>query len=432
MRSILLGVLCASVATISLLSAPSVYGITGPAPGAVAKPADFVITLPWADGVEGTILEAYGDAGNQGTDDQCCRNDFYALDVHMLPGHIILPVAAGTVIFAGATTGSWADMGNAVIIDHGNGYQSLYGGLRTVSSDIYNGKYVEAYTMLGTSGGMGIWRPLHFALYQGALFDVNAGPYGGRAVVPEPFANCIKDSEYSCENLKKGNLLSSVTAIDMTKGLIVLGWTAPPNALQYHIQVIPLRNDGPGVNLIIGDQNMVQSGLFYVFPPVFGTGNYVMLPGAHYSWRIRFSAAPYSIGEDDPSWGTWSMPKWISTNPPSSSSITLVEPASGSLVADSTPTIRWSDAERTNFYYEVQVSADPEFRTGNDAVATVYWNLVHGGVASPLNSWTIPAGFELPGGTYYFRVRQRVQATLFGIEEQGIPWTPAQSFTVAQ
>ena len=426
MRRVVWGIFCAVVAGISLWAAPSVQGVTGPAPGAVTKSPDFIITLPWGD-TGYTALEAYGDEGNQGTDQQCCRNDFHALDFDVLPGQMILPVAAGAVIFAGSASGSWADMENAVLIDHGNGYQSFYGRLRTVSSDVYPGKRVETYMVLGTAGGVGAWKPFHFALYRGASFDVNAGPYGGRAVVPEPFANCIRDYERSCENFRTGSLLSKVTPLNMARDAIIPSWSSPASATQYHLQVTPLHEDGPGINLI----RNVDSGIFWVLPPVFGYGNYVLLPGAHYSWTIRFSSAPHSIGVDDSSWGPWSTQKWYRTEPPSSSTLTLVEPTAGSVTTKPRPTLRWNDVAWTNFYYEVQLSTDPQFRMGSDAVAAVYWNLVHGGMTNPLNSWTVPEGFDLPPGTYYFRVRQRVQATLNGAEERGIPWAAPQSFTFA-
>ena len=60
---------------------------------------------------------------------------------------------------------------------------------------------------------------------------------------------------------------------------------------------------------------------------------------------------------------------------------------------------------RDIFYYEIQASPDPNFGEGGP-VAPVWRNLVHGGIASPLNSWRTP---ELQSGTHYWRVRPRVQ-----------------------
>ena len=73
----------------------------------------------------------------------------------------------------------------------------------------------------------------------------------------------------------------------------------------------------------------------------------------------------------------------------------------------------------------MQVSKDANFVT-NPATATaaVYWELKHGGVTVPLNSYVIPGQFPLErASTYYWRVRPRVQA-------DGTPaaWTPTWAF----
>src|SRR3989338_4225762 len=85
MRRVVWGIFCAAVAAVSLWAAPSVQGVTDPAPGALAKSPDFVITLPWGDGLEYTALQAYGDGENQGTDQGGWRNDYHALDFDALP-----------------------------------------------------------------------------------------------------------------------------------------------------------------------------------------------------------------------------------------------------------------------------------------------------------------------------------------------------------
>ena len=73
------------------------------------------------------------------------------------------------------------------------------------------------------------------------------------------------------------------------------------------------------------------------------------------------------------------------------------------------------------YYYELQVSADPQFRTGADAVASVWWNLVHGGVSSPANSWRTPP-LEA-NAAYYWRVRPRVQG-----DGDTVPWSVTFTF----
>ena len=102
----------------------------------------------------------------------------------------------------------------------------------------------------------------------------------------------------------------------------------------------------------------------------------------------------------------------------------LQSPADQSPVDSTTPTLTWANSDRQVFYYEVQVSADPEFGSGAGA-PPLYWELVHGGVSSPMNSYTIPAQFPLESGaTYYWRVRPRVQG-----DGTPVGWTQAWSFT---
>ena len=51
-------------------------------------------------------------------------------------------------------------------------------------------------------------------------------------------------------------------------------------------------------------------------------------------------------------------------------------------MASLTPKLQWDNANTAVFYYEVQVSKDPEFGPN----AFLYWELVHGGASTPLNS----------------------------------------------
>ena len=182
--------------------------------------------------------------------------------------------------------------------------------------------------------------------------------------------------------------------------------------------------DGPAIGLIIGDAAAVAASSFAVPEPVFGLGPYVMLPDMTYIWRVRVTSATASIAADDPSWSAWSEEWTFRTRPADIATITLGPPSEGA-VADTGPTIIWSDADPNVFYYEVQLSADQQFRTGADAVASVYWNLVHGGESVPAHSWTVPLGFELPPVPHFWRVRPRIQG-----DGAPLPWTSAFSFSV--
>ena len=204
-----------------------------------------------------------------------------------------------------------------------------------------------------------------------------------------------------------------------------LSWNNPPSVTQVQVQVTPLNGDGPGINLIFG--SLITS--YNVPAPVFGEGPYLMLPGATYTWRVRVTNAGVAVDENHPSWGPWSEPRTFTTAPPSAGTLGLISPIGGVASSDTTPSLTWKDSNSAMFYYEVQLSADPNFGQSG-AVAPVYWNLVHGGEANPPNSWTVPDDFALPSGTYHWRVRQRVQATANASAEQGIAWSSTQTFVV--
>jgi len=210
-----------------------------------------------------------------------------------------------------------------------------------------------------------------------------------------------------------------------------LRWENPSGTTQYHLQVSPWNNDGPGIDLIIGNGAEVAKASYTVQAPQFGSGNYVMLPGATYTWRVRASDMTTSIGTNDPAWGPWSATRTFITLKPDAATIHLISPVDGSEIDSKTPALLWSDSDAQNFYYEVQLSTDPFFGMGPDgAIASVYWNLVHGGATVPPNSWSVPSNAPLNTETYYWRVRQRLQGTPKGDEEPGVPWGVIHDFRV--
>jgi len=85
-----------------------------------------------------------------------------------------------------------------------------------------------------------------------------------------------------------------------------------------------------------------------------------------------------------------------------------VTPPEGATVGPGAQLLTWGNGDKDVFYYEVQMSPDPNFELDpSRATAAVWTNLVHGGVSTPSNSWRTP---ELqPQSTYYWRIRPRVQ-----------------------
>lgn len=196
-----------------------------------------------------------------------------------------------------------------------------------------------------------------------------------------------------------------------------LAWNLPAGATQYHLQVTPANNDGPGLDLIR------NAAGWYTLPEP--PNWYGLLPDLTYTWRVRASDAPGSIGPGDPSWGPWSPPMRFRTPAVSSQSIALESPAGGALVTGFTPLLRWSDANPNVWYYEVQLSKDPTFTTEPQrATAAVYWEIRHGGVTNPPRSYAVSAAFPLEeGATYYWRMRPRVQG-----DGRPVAWSNAATF----
>jgi len=195
-----------------------------------------------------------------------------------------------------------------------------------------------------------------------------------------------------------------------------LRWANPASARQVHLQVIPANNDGPGVDVLLG----LATQLEVPAPPAW----YGLLPGMTYRWRVRTSDQELPIGAEHPTWGTWGEATFR-TPGADSGTITAVAPAPGGGAASLTPTLTWANSRGDVYYYEVQLSRDAGFNTdAGTAIAAVYGALIHGGVSTPANSYTIPASAPLDSGaTYFWRVRPRVQG-----DGQPVAFSPNFSF----
>ena len=199
----------------------------------------------------------------------------------------------------------------------------------------------------------------------------------------------------------------------------LLQWTQPPRTTWFQVQVIPFNEDGPGINLVIGDGALVQAAQYQVLGPNFGSAdpNYVMLPDMTYLWRVRTTTVLTNPTEDD--WSAWAVSSF-KTPPASSSTITPVAPPAFGEVSTLTPTLTWANSNAAVFYYEVQVSRDYAFGPN----AFLYSEYVHGGASTPPNSYVVPAAFPLEAGEiYYWRVRPRIQG-----DGAPLPWSTTYVF----
>ena len=220
---------------------------------------------------------------------------------------------------------------------------------------------------------------------------------------------------------------------------------SPPNTTCIELKVMPAANkingnpDGPGYhNILCGDG---FKSINFTRPEM-GKGGYFLLPGMSYNWEYRVSTSPTFLnGVDNPGW------RWNEfTNPYTGESyikptdkgqllvparysdkISLVSPRPGETVGPKS-LIQWTNGDTDVFYYEVQASRDPKFETDpTKAIASVYWNLVHGGETKPNNSWQVPAGFELEEGVNWVRIRPRIQG-----DGTPVDWSQPQSFNVSK
>lgn len=193
-----------------------------------------------------------------------------------------------------------------------------------------------------------------------------------------------------------------------------LTWANGPGTTQVHLQVVPANNDGPGVNVVLGS---AATSFAIPAPPQW----YGLLPDMTYTWRVRTSSAPAPADPaQDQSWTAWAERKFKT---PAVTSATLgpVSPTPGG-TAGGAPTLQWSNSRADVFYYEVQVSKDPAFGSN----AFLYYELRHGGVTTPPNSYTIPNAFPLEGNAmYHWRVRPRVQG-----DGTSVGWAGPWNFTV--
>lgn len=210
-------------------SCPSGSGC-GVIPSCAAKPSGFPIVPPWTTNTAHVILAAYGSAGSSALH---CSSDIYSLDIQMALGTSIYPIAPGRVLAIGPNTSPPPSYGRFVLVDHQNGYQSLYAHLNSVL--VTQNQYVGTSTLLGASGNSGLTvgsaPHLHLTLYQGAVW---AGTYGAVAIKPETMVGCYKDGDTAaaCNNLTHSIWLTKTGTCGNACVECIL--TVRPDVLEFH------------------------------------------------------------------------------------------------------------------------------------------------------------------------------------------------------
>lgn len=196
------------------------------------------------------------------------------------------------------------------------------------------------------------------------------------------------------------------------------------------------QEDGEAVTMVYGSKDIfekLRKGQFRIE----NLSKYILQPDQKVRVRIWISNEEQRPAWESPAWQnhkvrpTLTVPaspaeKFYRTPKADSTTISPVNLTNGEQTADLTPTVKWRNSNTDTFYYEVQLSGDPEFNMDPaTAKSFVYWNLVHGGITDPANSWTVPDSAKLPPGRYYWRVRPRIQGS-------GTPvaWSEVYSFNM--
>ncbi|MCC5874839.1 MAG: peptidoglycan DD-metalloendopeptidase family protein [Candidatus Sumerlaeia bacterium] len=114
-------------------------------------------------------------------------NDFFCLDADLPVGHPVLAMAPGRII---SSTHRMDSYGKYVVIDHGEGYHSIYAHLDSLVYHVHLGEpeiYIDRGGVIGRGGSTGTsWPHLHFGVHFNARQSHSGANVGGEAVVPEP------------------------------------------------------------------------------------------------------------------------------------------------------------------------------------------------------------------------------------------------------
>lgn len=119
-----------------------------------------------------------------------CYRGHNGYDWSMVTGTLVLAAADGVAEFTGDTGDGY---GNKVVIDHQNGYRTMYGHFRNTNPfNVTPGQRVRSGDVIGWSGDTGTSSGphLHFSVYRGTFHSNNVtDPFGWRGTQPDPLRN---------------------------------------------------------------------------------------------------------------------------------------------------------------------------------------------------------------------------------------------------
>lgn len=179
----------AGIAAAGLISGPAAAEMPKLALPLTCDPGKTCFVQKFVDVDPGPDFEDY--LCGHASDPDHTGTDFRLLNVAAAAGVVVKAAAPGTVLktrdgvadkivasAAEAKAVSSYGLGNAVIIDHGDGWQTIYGHMRMGSLKVHSGDRVEAGTPLGEIGlsGLTAYPHVHFEVrHDGKVVD----PYTG-------------------------------------------------------------------------------------------------------------------------------------------------------------------------------------------------------------------------------------------------------------
>lgn len=170
---------------------PRLAPLDWPPPAApfLSRPAEHNVPVTSFFDHDSPFLRANGSLhtywGRAETDRAFAYDGHTGWDYAMGPPDRVLAAAPGRVVFAGYSDDGCATPAGAVIIEHGNGYRTLYWHLDRVF--VTSGDVVERGAVIGIAGDTGCARGAHLH-FQVQYLGRDVDPYGWCGADPDPWA----------------------------------------------------------------------------------------------------------------------------------------------------------------------------------------------------------------------------------------------------
>ncbi len=195
-----------------------------------------------------------GYAKTSGKDDYLYYDGHDGVDMGLYYEPVVA-AADGTVTYADWSTAGCTrcSFGRGVRLDHGNGFDTLYGHLWRI--DVARGQRVRRGQVIGVSGttGASTGEHLHFGVYHHATWDP-VDPFGWSGAGPDPWSHDVGNlwvgGAARSPALLTPRVAASVEAAADGGTDLLVRWTSPGAGLTF--DVTQFTDDGAGVRLLSG------------------------------------------------------------------------------------------------------------------------------------------------------------------------------------